>query len=156
MAKDHNFKAQIEWCSQSLPFRYKTYSRDYVIRISGKPDIQATAAPEFLGNPYRLNPEDMLVASLSACHMLTYLAFAANSKVEVLNYVDDASGKLVQNGKIMQFESVTIKPKITITKNTDLEKAKSLHKKAHEGCFIANSINFKIHIEPEFIQAQDS
>lgn len=149
--KEHVFKANLAWQPMGQKFSYKEYSRQYSVRSEGKPDFTATAAPEYLGSRYHYNPEDMLVIALSACHMLTYLAFAANSKIEVLAYEDAASGTLGQEGAVMKFKEVVLRPKITVTKNSDLKKAGELHDKAHHGCFIANSVNFPVRVEPEFV-----
>lgn len=145
------FKAQISWQSQGKPFSYDEYSRLYTVRVEGKPDFVGTAAPEYKGSHYYYNPEDLLVVSLSACHMLTYLAYAAHSKIEVISYEDAADGALHQVEKIMKFKEVTLRPRIVIAKNSDLERAQALHDKAHRACFIANSVNFPIKIASEIM-----
>jgi organic hydroperoxide reductase OsmC/OhrA len=146
------FKAQISWQSQGKPFSYDEYSRLYTVRVEGKPDFVGTAAPEFKGSRYYHNPEDLLVVSLSACHMLTYLAYAARSKTEVLSYEDAADGVLHQVEKVMKFKEVTLRPRIVIAKNSDLGRAHDLHDKAHQACFIANSVNFPIKIASEIMR----
>lgn len=148
--KAETFFANLEWTPQGQPFTLKEYARRYIVRIPGKPDFIGTSAPNYLGSPYHYNPEDLLVASLSACHMLTYLAYAANSKVHVLSYTDSAEGILALDGRIMKFREVILRPKIKITKDSNPDRAKELHEKAHHACFIANSVNFETKIEPEF------
>ena len=148
--KEENFKATLEWTPLGQAFTIKEYARQYIVRIPGKPDFIGTAAPGYMGSPYHYNPEDLLVASLSACHMLTYLAYAAGSKVHVVSYQDEADGILALDGKIMKFREVTLRPKIKITKDSSLDKARELHDRAHHACFIANSVNFPIKIEPQF------
>lgn len=148
--KEHIFEANLVWQPMGKKFSYKEYSRLYLVHSEGKADFMATAAPEYFGSKYHYNPEDMLVVALSACHMLTYLAFAANSKIEVFSYEDDASGTLAEVDKVMKFKEVILRPKIKITPASDLEKAKGLHDKAHHGCFIANSVNFPVLVEPIF------
>lgn len=148
--KEELFMATVEWTPMGRPFTMKEYARRYVVRLPGKPDFIGTAAPGYMGSPYNYNPEDLLVASLSACHMLTYLAYAANSRVGVLSYADHAEGTLAAEGKITKFREVILRPKIKITKDSNLDKAKELHDKAHHACFIANSVNFPIKVEPEF------
>ncbi len=147
----HVFTASLHWMPAGKKFSYKEYSREYLVRSAGKPDFIGTAAPSFFGSHYHYNPEDLLVISLSSCHMLTYLALASNSKITVLSYEDQATGSLEQVDKIMKFSNVTLQPKIVISKDSDLEKAKALHDKAHHACFIANSVNFKTTIEPTFV-----
>lgn len=146
--KDHTFNIDLTWNPLNLKFTYKEYSRLYTIRCQGKPDFIGTAAPEYLGSKYHYNPEEMLIMSLSACHMLSYLAFASNSKVGVLSYRDKAKGILQQEDKIIRFKEVTLYPHMTISKDSNLERAESLHEKAHHACFIANSVNFPVKIEP--------
>ena len=148
--KEQVFKASLAWQPMGKKFSYKEYSRFYLVRSEGKADFMATAAPEYFGSKYHYNPEDMLVVALSACHMLTYLAFAANSKIEVLSYEDDASGTLAEEGKVVKFKEVILRPKIKITAASDKNKAAELHDKAHHGCFIANSVNFAVKVEPVF------
>lgn len=148
--KVETFSARLEWTPLDQPFTLKDYARRYIVRIPGKPDFIGTSAPGYMGSPYHYNPEDLLVASLSACHMLTYLAYCANSKVHVLSYSDEAEGLLTQEGKITKFTQVTLRPKIKITRDSNLDRAKELHDKAHHACFIANSVNFTTNIVPEF------
>ena len=145
------FEASLSWINNKKPFSYKEYSREYLVRSPGKADFIGTAAPEFFGSKFHYNPEDMLVVSLSACHMLTYLAFASNSKIKVISYTDAATGNLFTQDKVTKFEKVTLRPKITITADSSLDMAQSLHDKAHHACFIANSVNFNVEIIPEFI-----
>lgn len=146
--KEHNFNIDLTWTPLKQKFTYKDYSRQYIVRSIGKPDFVGTAAPEFMGSKYHYNPEEMLIMSLSACHMLSYLAYASNSKVEVLSYHDKAEGILHQEDKIFKFKEIILKPSMSISKDTNLERAQSLHDKAHGACFIANSINFPVIIEP--------
>ena len=150
MSAEHEFRASLIWQPSGKKFSYKEYSRLYTVKSAGKPDFIGTAAPAFFGSKYNYNPEDLLVVSLSACHMLTYLAFAANSKIEVLSYEDAASGTLFEENKITKFKEVTLRPKIKVPTDTDLKKATELHDKAHHACFIANSVNFPVHIVPVF------
>lgn len=148
------FETHLSWHPMDQKFSYKEYSRMYTIRSQGKPDFVGTAAPEYMGSKYHYNPEDMMIMSLSACHMLSYLAYAAHSKIEVLSYQDDALGQLHQEGKTIQFKEVILKPKILISKSSDLTRAEQLHEKAHQACFIANSVNFPVKIQPEIIQGE--
>lgn len=149
--KELIYKAHLAWTPKGQKFTYKEYSREYIVRIEDKPDFIGTAAPEFLGTEHNYNPEDLLIASLSACHMLTFLAYAAVSKIEVLSYEDKPEGILGQHGKIYKFDKMILKPTVKLASKDFLEKAKPLHEKAHKGCFIANSVNFPVEIEPEFV-----
>ena len=151
-SQEEIFRASVTWNPSGKKFTYKEYSRLYTLRSPGKPDFLGTAAPTYFGSQYHYNPEDLLVASLSACHMLFYLAYAANSQIEVLSYTDDAEGSLHKEGKIAKFKEVILRPKIKIGQNGDLKKAEELHDKAHHACFIANSVNFPVKIIAQFQQ----
>jgi organic hydroperoxide reductase OsmC/OhrA len=146
MADIHHFGAKLTWtgAAKGSTSSYESYSRDHAIEVAGKPPLQGSADAVFRGDPSRHNPEDLLVASLSACHMLTYLAEAARAGVHVVAYSDDARGTMkLQNGK-MRFTEVSLRPQVVIGVGGDLPLAKRLHVLAHEHCFIANSVNFPV------------
>lgn len=145
----NNFEITLNWHQQDKPFTYNEYSREYTFQAGSKPKIIGSAAPDYKGDATVYNPEEMLIAAISACHMLSYLALAANAKIEVLSYQDQAGGSLERQGMSMKFKEVTLRPKIEIAGGSDEEKATALHDKAHHICFIANSVNFPVHIEPE-------
>ena len=145
MAKEHHFAARLVWTgAEHGPTRdYRSYSRDYRIEVEGKPPLVGSSDPAFLGDPGKHNPEDLLVVALSACHLLSYLAFCARAGIEVVGYEDQASGMMtIKDGK-MRFVEVTLAPHVTIAAG-DLEQAKALHEKAHEACFIASSVSFPV------------
>ncbi|MCP5464088.1 MAG: OsmC family protein [Deltaproteobacteria bacterium] len=147
--KDQNFNIRLDWNPLGKKFAYKEYSRQFTTRITNKPDLVGTAAPEFFGSPYTHNPEDLLVTSVASCHMLSYLALAANAKIEVLSYHDEAVGTLHQTeDKSVKFSEIILNPCISISPSSDESKAKALHEKAHKICFIANSVNFPVQINP--------
>lgn len=128
---------------------YKAYDRTHEIVAPGKPAIPASSDPAFRGSPERYNPEDLLVASLSACHLLTYLHLCAVSGIVVTSYEDDASGTMVEVPATGgHFTEVVLRPVVTISSG-DTELAQSLHDKAHHLCFIANSVNFPVRCEPK-------
>ena len=151
MSGNHKFEVSLTWNPSGKKFTYKEYSRTYTIRSPGKIDVIGTAAPAYMGSEYHYNPEEMLMAALSSCHMLFYLALAANSKIEVLSYHDDVEGELHTEGKLTKFKEVTLRPQIKLAEGADLEKAKALHEKAHHSCFIANSINFPCQVDPVWL-----
>lgn len=151
MEKQHHYHATITWTGNqgSGTSSYRAYSRDHEISAPGKPVILASSDPAFHGDPARYNPEDLLVASLSECHMLWYLSLCARNRIIVLDYQDNASGTMEQNADGGgQFTEVTLRPVITVTAESDIEVAKHLHHEAHEKCFIANSVNFSVKCEP--------
>jgi organic hydroperoxide reductase OsmC/OhrA len=151
MEKSHFYEAAIEWTGNqgSGTSTYKAYTRDHNILIDGKPVIAGSADAAFLGNAARHNPEDLLVASLSACHMLWYLHLCSTSGIKVMAYKDNAIGQMVMNEDGSgQFSSVTLRPHVRIGEGGDVERATSLHSAAFEKCFIARSVNFPVHHDP--------
>lgn len=153
MSKNHAFRATIRWTGNlgSGTSGYREYSRDYLVAMDGKPDLPGSSAPVFRGDPSRHNPEDLLVAALSACHMLWYLHFCAVNKIVVTTYEDDASGVMQTepdgNGP---FTHVTLRPRVTIAGEFDRAKAIELHQEAHKFCFVSNSVNFPVEVHPTF------
>ncbi len=142
-------KATIHWQRKTEDFNYKTYDRTHDVTFSGGTLIQASAAPEYMGNKALANPEELMVAALSSCHMLTFLAMAALKNLVVDNYIDDAVGVLGKNaeGK-MALTQVTLRPKITFSgTQPDAQTLHQLHEKAHSNCFIANSVTTKVDVE---------
>ena len=157
MAKHHRFESTVRWTGNkgTGTSSYRAYSRDHEIRGPGKPAIPASSDPAFHGDASRYNPEELLVASLSACHMLWYLHLCAVNKVIVLEYEDQAGGVMEEtDGGGGRFLEVTLRPHITVTAESDLETAKRLHHDAHEKCFIANSVNFPVGCEPVIRRAE--
>jgi organic hydroperoxide reductase OsmC/OhrA len=152
MAREHRYSVTIEWTGNqgTGTSNYKAYSRAHEIRIAGKPPIPASSDPAFRGDPARHNPEDLLVASLSGCHMLWYLHLCATAGIVVTEYVDHAEGTMVESPDGSgRFAGVVLKPQITLKPGADLAKAREFHMTAHKMCFIANSVNFPVTHEPE-------
>ncbi|MGH6858179.1 MAG: OsmC family protein [Methylocella sp.] len=132
---------------------YSAYRRDHVVRAAGKPDLPMTSDPAFFGDPARYNPEELLVAAISSCHMLWYLHLCAEARVAVTAYEDRASGRLIESTEGGgRFESVTLRPNVTIEAGKT-EPARRLHEGAHKNCFIANSVNFPVLCEPTILPA---
>ncbi|OQP85344.1 peroxiredoxin [Rhizobium rhizosphaerae] len=149
--KRHHYTVDIVWTGNEGKgtASYRGYRRDHEIRAEGKPTIAGSSDPSFRGDPARWNPEDLLVASLSACHKLWYLGLCAGAGVIVLDYADHAEGiMLEENGGAGQFTAVTLRPRVTISAESDAAKARALHDEAHAMCFIARSVNFPVHAEP--------
>jgi organic hydroperoxide reductase OsmC/OhrA len=154
MAREHHFAARLVWtgAAQGPTKNYESYSREYRIEMAGKPPLMGSADPKFRGDPARHNPEDLLVAALSACHLLSYLHLCASAGIEVVAYEDQASGKIAIKDRKMRFVEVTLAPKVKIAAG-DLERAKALHEQAHEACFIASSVNFPVLHAPTVTRA---
>lgn len=155
-SKEHHYSLQLRWTGNKGEgtTSYRAYDRAYEVSIEGKPDLKGSADPAFLGDPSLHNPEDLLVASLSACHMLWYLHLCSADGIVVTGYEDDASGTMQQEPDGgAQFTSVVLKPKVTIKAGGDADKAERLHERADELCFIARSVNFPIHHEATIVEA---
>jgi organic hydroperoxide reductase OsmC/OhrA len=147
MAKEHRYAVTVEWTGDrgSGTSGYKAYARDHEIQVAGKPPIPGSSDPAFRGDPARYNPEDLLVASLSGCHMLWYLHLCATAGIVVTRYVDRAEGTMIENPDGSgRFTSVLLKPDIAVKPGADLAKARALHADAHTLCFIANSVTFPV------------
>ena len=143
-------RARIVWGRTSADFKYDTYTRDHLWRMEGVADIAASASPEYRGSNNRVDPEQALVASLSSCHMLSFLAIAARRRHVVDAYEDAAVGVMTKNAKGKLFVShCTLRPRIVWggAAPPDEEIAR-LHHLAHEECFIANSVLTEITVEP--------
>jgi organic hydroperoxide reductase OsmC/OhrA len=151
----HVYETSIVWTGNrgQGTSSYTSFDRDHEVRGTGKPDLPMSADPAFRGDSAKYNPEELLVASLSSCHMLWYLALCAKAKIIVKAYEDRPTGRLVE-GKPGggRFESVVLRPAVTI-ESGDIETARRLHEDAHRECFISNSVNFPVSCEPTLVQA---
>lgn len=152
MAKKHQYTTAVTWTGNrgEGTASYTAFDRDHVVDVDGKPQLAASADPAFRGDPSRWSPEDLLVASLSECHMLWYLHLCADSGVVVTDYRDVAQGTMVvERDGAGRFTEVVLRPAITVADESMLSKATELHEQAHRKCFIANSVNFPVRHEPE-------
>ena len=150
--KEHQYHAKVEWTGNEGKgtLNPKSYNRNHNISCPGKYNpIKGSSDAAFSGDGKRYNPEDLLVSSISACHMLWYLHLCAIHKIVVTEYTDNAVGLMEEtaNGS-GSFKEVTLYPTINITDPGLIEKATQLHTEAHKMCFIANSCNFKIYHKP--------
>jgi organic hydroperoxide reductase OsmC/OhrA len=151
--KEHSYATTVEWTgnSGSGTSGYRTYQRAHTIVAEGKPVIPGSSDPSFRGDPARYNPEDLLVGSVSACHMLWYLHLCSAAGIVVTGYVDHAEGTMVEDaGGGGRFVGVTLRPEVTLAPGSDEAAALRTHHEAHKKCFIANSVNFPIAVEPVF------
>lgn len=147
----HDYRLQLTWAGDPAAGTesYAAYDRTFRVAIDGKRELVGSADPAFRGNPALHNPEDLFLASLASCHMLSYLALCARAGVRVLRYVDDARGRLVvRRDGGGRFEQVTLRPRVEIDSGSDLAHATALHHDAHEQCFIARSCSIPIACEP--------
>ena len=128
---------------------YRGYERAHEYSVPGKPVIPGSSDPAFRGDRTRYNPEELLVMSLSSCHMLWFLHLAAEAGVVVTAYEDEASGTMIETADTGgHFTEVVLRPRVTFASGTDPSRAAALHDRAHHLCFIANSVNFPVRCEP--------
>lgn len=157
MAKEHHYQTALKWTGNKGEgtANYRAYERNHVISVQGKDDIKGSSDPSFLGDPARYNPEEMLVASLSSCHMLWYLHLCVTNGIVVVDYKDNATGTMQENADGSgQFSEVTLRPEVTITDPSQIQLANSLHHQANEMCFIARSCNFPVKHLPSTTSVQ--
>jgi organic hydroperoxide reductase OsmC/OhrA len=143
-------KVSLRWERGDKPFEYQKYSRDHTWKFDGGHEMQASAAPAYLGNPQNVDPEEAFVASLSSCHMLTFLAIACKKKFVLDEYVDEAVGHMEKNaeGKLA-ITRVILKQKLKFSgdKQPTAEELDEMNHAAHDQCFIANSVKTEVTIE---------
>lgn len=147
----HQYKLGLEWTGNigQGTSGYQTYQRNYTISANDKAPIYGSSDPAFRGDKSRYNPEELLLASLSSCHMLWYLHLCTEAGVVVLTYADQATATMqeTEDGG-GHFTGVTLNPVVTVADQNMIEKANVLHKQANERCFIANSVNFPVSHKP--------
>ena len=156
MAKQHIYNVTVEWTGNegTGTAGYDAYSRHHIVSADGKSSIGGSSDPSFRGDAARWNPEELLVASLSACHKLWYLHLCSDNGVVVLSYRDDAEGTMVEAKDMSgRFVDVCLRPRVVISSESPTEKALHLHSVAHKLCFIANSVNFPVRHEAEIAVA---
>lgn len=151
MAGTHEYELDVTWTGNTGTGTsgYRDYARAHELSAPGKPTIPGTADPAFRGTVDRWNPEEMLVASLSQCHMLWVLALCAQQGIVVTGYTDHPSGTMVETSDGGgHFAEVILRPQVEIADGADAEALPELHDRAHRLCFIANSVNFDVRCEP--------
>jgi organic hydroperoxide reductase OsmC/OhrA len=136
----------LNWERGDTDFTYDTYTRNHSITFKNTPPMMFSAAAAYRGDPAWGDPEDMLVAALSSCHMLSFLAIAAKKRLVVESYQDDAVGFLEHEGGRLWMTRVILRPKITC--GADAATLAGIHPMAHDACFIANSVKTKVLVEP--------
>jgi organic hydroperoxide reductase OsmC/OhrA len=145
---EHVYDVTIDWTGNrgTGTSSYRAYGRDHTISAGSKPPILGSSDPAFIGDASRWNPEDLMVASASACHKLWYLHLCAQAGITVLEYRDYARGLMTEGTALVkgQFTKITLRPEVTVKAGDDVERALDLHHEAHKECFIANSVNFPI------------
>ena len=149
--KSHSYDVRVAWTGNTGvgTAGYAEYRRDTVTTAGDKDGLLGSSDPNFRGDPARWNPEELLLTSLSQCHLLWYLDLVARAGVVVTAYVDEPSATMVLNSDGSgQFQRVVLRPSVTITDPNGRSRALELHSRAHEMCFIARSVNFPVDCEP--------
>ncbi len=155
MSKQHEYTAAIEWTGNegSGTSSYKAYKRTWDINTIGKPVIHCSNDPLLGGDSTRMNPEDLLLSSLAACHMLWYLHLASDNGIIVHDYRDAPMGiGEVGPGGAGRFLSAVLRPEIQVAKGTDIGHAEDLHHRVHEFCFISRSVSFPVTYDPRILE----
>jgi len=149
----HEYTSMIRWTGNTGAGTetYKGYKRTWNIEVPGKPVVNCSNDPLLGGDPSLMNPEDLLLSALSACHMLWYLHLASNAGLSVLSYEDRPVGM----GEVMpdgsgQFTEAVLNPKVRLRVGDDVERAAEIHNEIHSYCFIARSVNFPVRMKPVF------
>jgi len=150
----HHYQINLQWTGNkgTGTSGYRAYGREHVIGAPGKADIAGSSDPAFLGDATRWNPEELLLASASACHKLWYLHLCSDAGIRVVAYHDEASGTMVDSAEGGRFTDIVLRPRVTIAEGDPVLAAR-LHHEAHAQCYIANSVNFPIRCEPEIALA---
>lgn len=159
MHRTHRYHVTVSWKGNlgEGTRSYKSYSRNHDIFVKGKPVLPASSDPAFRGDASRYTPEDLLLSSLSGCHMLWYLHLCALNGIVVTHYSDEAQGEMQENTDGSgQFEKVTLHPHVTVSESRMIEIAGALHTEANRMCFIARSVNFPVHHHPTVICLQEA
>lgn len=149
---DHHYKLKTTWTGNtgSGTSTVTGYSRAHTVENAGKPDLQLTTDNKKVGEPDKLNPEDLLVSALSSCHMMSYLYLCALEGIVITKYTDEAHGTMhEEDAGGGQFTEAVLRPRFTVSHASMAERAISLHHDAHEICYIARSVNFPVRIEAE-------
>lgn len=154
----HDYTSCIVWTGNrgTGTSHYRSYDRTWDIAVPGKPVIHCSNDPLLGGDPSLMNPEDLLLSALSACHMLWYLHLASKAGIVIRHYADDpvGHGEVAADGS-GRFHSATLRPAITVGPGSDLERVHAIHHEIHQYCFIARSVNFPISYDPSFtVQAE--
>jgi organic hydroperoxide reductase OsmC/OhrA len=155
--RQHSYRVIVRWTGNEGvgTASYRAFGRAHDIAADGRPSIQGSSDPAFRGDATRWNPEQMLLASLSACHQLWYLHLCSANGIVVTGYEDEAEGLMTElDDGGGQFTSVLLHPHATLAAGTDIAHARALHHDAHAKCFIARSVNFPVNHDPRFTLAE--
>lgn len=146
MSSEHVYTVEIRWTGDrgTGTSSYLAYGREHEVVAEGCPTIPGSSDPAFRGDPTRWNPEQLLLASLSQCHLLWYLHLCAVNGVVVTSYVDRPVGTMTETAEGGHFTAAVLSPRVEVVEAKMVDKALALHADAYHACFIANSVNFPV------------
>jgi organic hydroperoxide reductase OsmC/OhrA len=154
--REHRYHVTVRWTGNlgTGTATYRGYSRDHEIAAGAKPPIPGSSDPAFRGDAARWNPEELLLASLSACHKLWFLHLATEAGLVVTDYLDLAEGTMIETADGGgHFVEAVLRPHVTLAPGSDPARVEAVHHAAHEKCFIARSVNFPVRCEGEVVDA---
>jgi organic hydroperoxide reductase OsmC/OhrA len=155
MSKVHEYRCHLDW-SGSTAAGYEAYDRTHRVTCPpARAELGLSSDPAFGGNPELLNPEQLLVVAASSCQMLSFMAYAGRARIDVVSYVDEAEGIMPEDDKPLRITEIVLRPRIVVAGEADEGRVRRFVERAHEACFIANSLKTSITIEPkiEFAEA---
>jgi organic hydroperoxide reductase OsmC/OhrA len=149
--RTHTYDTVVTWTGDrgTGTSGYRDYARDHEVTAADCAPIEGSSDPAFRGDPARWNPEQLLVVSLSQCHMLWYLHLCADAGIVVTGYVDRARGTMAEDGTGGRFTGVVLRPEVTVSQPDMVALATRLHDDAHRACYVASSVNFPVAHEPQ-------
>ena len=156
--KQHNYNLTVKWTGNTGQgtANYDSYERSHSVSVPGKKQLNCSSDSPYRGDKSKNNPEDLLLASLSACHMLWFLHFCVEAGVIVIDYTDNAEGKMIQTSNgAGYFTEVILHPSVVVLNKSMIGKVEDIHKKASQFCFIANSVKFPVYHKAHTIEAAD-
>src|SRR4051794_23501098 len=157
MPRRHHYDIEVIWTGDrgTGTSSYRDYDRTHVVRAEGRPELPGSSDPGFRGDPDRWNPEQLLVAALSQCHMLWFLHLASTAGIVVTAYEDAASGTMEEDRSgAGRFTEVVLRPRVTVADAAMADGVEDVHAQAAERCFVARSVNFPVRHDPSVRAAQ--
>lgn len=150
MTGEHTYRVSATWTGDrgTGTSGYRDYDRSVTVEVAGKPALPVSADTPFRGDGGKWNPEDLLIAALAECHLLSYLYACVKAGVVVTAYEDQAVGTVVVEGDGGAFREVVLHPRVVVAEAAMVDAAVAAHADAHEWCFIANSVNFPVRVDP--------
>lgn len=145
----HTYATQLTWAG-STGVGYAGYDRGHAVHAAGT-ELALSADAAFGGDPARVNPEQLLLAAASSCQLLSFLAVAAIAGVDVVAYADDAQAVMPADAQPARITRILLRPRVTVTAGTDVNRVRELLDRAHEQCYVANTLNAEVVLEPEVV-----